>query len=201
MMGIRFAVLAVTILLASGCTSSKMAASTEQTFKVPPADKAQIIFLRPSAFGGAIQASVFDVTESEPEFIGIVSTGAKVSYMVDPGKRTFMVVSEAADFLEANLDAATTYFAVVTARMGAWKARFSLFPVRNGGEGEYQYDSEKFQSWLAKTKFYENTPEAVAWSEQNMTNIIKKQEKYWPVWKDKTPEALSERTLNAEDGI
>ena len=55
------------------------------------------------------------------------------------------------------------YFAMVTPRMGAWKARFSMHPVRNGGPGEFQYSSDRFQSWLAEAKFVDNTSESEAW--------------------------------------
>ncbi len=201
MLKTRIPLLAAAFLLATGCASNKMIEATDQQVKVSPTGKAQVIFIRPSALGGAIQSSLFDVSGDAPEFVGILSAGAKIAYNVEPGKRVFMVVSEAADFLEADLKPATTYYAVVTARMGAWKARFSIFPVRNGGEGEYQYGSDRFQKWLEKTKFYENTPESIAWAEENQASIINKQSKYWSVWKEKTPEALAERTLNPDDGV
>ena len=188
-------------LLLTGCASNLMIDSTNQATVVPTADKAQIIIMRPSVFGGAIQSPVFDVSSGDAEFIGIVSSGTQISYMVDPGKRVFMVVSEAADFLEADLDKGKTYYAIVTARMGAWKARFSLHPIRNGGAGDRQYDSEEFQWWLAKVRYVENTPESIAWFEANKASIKKKQIRYWEVWQQKSEADLAERTLNRDDGV
>jgi hypothetical protein len=173
----------------------------DQTTQVPATDKAQVVFMRPSAFGGAIQASLFDVSSDETKFIGIVSTGTQISHMVGPGEHVFMVVSEAADFLEANLVGGKTYYAVVTARMGAWKARFSMSPVRNNAAGDYQYQSDRFQNWLKKMRFVENTPESIAWFDANKANIKDKQIRYWEVWQQKTEVDLAERTLNQGDGV
>lgn len=189
------------IVLLSGCASNKMLVQENQELIAPAADQAQVIFLRSTFVGSAIQSSIYDVTVGDPKFIGILSNDTKLSHTVGPGKHVFMVVSEAADFMEANVDAGKTYFSMVTPRMGAWVARFSMHPVRNGGQGEFQYSSERFQGWLARTKFVENTAESYAWFEASRADIKSKQEKYWVVWKQKAPEALAERTLNTDDGV
>ena len=194
-----FGVLAGLVL--GGCASNKMIESVEQAVPMPAADMAQVIFMRPSSYGGMIQSSIFDITAGEAQLIGIVSTGTQISYMLDPGKHKFMVVSEAADFLEANLSPGKTYYAMVTARMGAWKARFSMHPVRNGGDGDFQYQSEKFQKWLKKVRFVDNTTESTAWFEENKASIDEKQRKYWEVWQQKSAADLAERTLRPEDGV
>jgi hypothetical protein len=178
-----------------------MVERADQSTLVPAAGQAQVIFMRPSKFGGAIQSAVFDVSSGEPEFIGIVSSGTQISHMVGPGKRVFMVVSEAADFLEADLSEGKTYYAIVTPRMGAWKARFSLYPVRNGGAGEFQYQSSEFQGWLGKMRYVSNTPASTAWFTSNKADIKEKQARNWEVWKQKSPADLAERTLNPEDGL
>jgi hypothetical protein len=56
--------------------------------------------------------------------------------------------------------------------VGPGKAIFSLYPVRNGGAGEFQYQSGEFQGWLGKMRYVSNTPAD-----------------------------LAERTLNPEDGL
>ena len=200
-MRLRIFVVVAIALAATGCASSKMIDSAQQELIVPDADKAQIVFIRSSMFGGAIQSSVFDVSADEPEFIGILSAGKKLAHMVEPGKHVFMVVSEAADFMEAEMLGGKTYYAMVTPRMGAWKARFSMHPVRNGGAGEFQYQSDEFQKWLSKTELSENTPASYAWAEENMSNIRGKQADYTTVWKQKSPAELAERTLNPDDGV
>jgi hypothetical protein len=189
------------VLLASGCASTKMVVKEDQTLVAPATEQSQIIFLRSTFVGSAIQSSIYDVTVGEPEFIGILSNDTKLAHTVDPGKHVFMVVSEAADFMEADLAAGKTYFSMVTPRMGAWVARFSMHPVRNGAAGDFQYSSDRFQGWLAKTKFVENTAESYAWFEAGRDSIKGRQEKYWTVWQEKTAEALARRRLNPNDGI
>jgi len=183
-----------------GCASSKMAVAPEQTLSPVNPNQARVVFMRSSFVGSAIQASVFDVTDGEPEFIGIVSDGTKVSFDTNAGHRVFMVVSEAADFMEGDLKPGLTYYGMVTPRMGAWKARFSLWPVRNGTPGEFDVNSDKFQSWLKKNELVVNTAESEQWFTENLPSIREKQAKYWAAWQDKSPEDLAERTLNSEDG-
>ncbi len=193
--------LATVILLATGCASTKMLDRANQEVEVPTADKAQLIFMRSSSLGGAVQSTVFNITSTDPEFIGILSTGKKLSYIVDPGEHMFMVIGESADFMGANLAGGKTYYAMVTPRMGAWKARFSMKPVRNGADGDFQYESDRFQGWLTKTSFVENTPESIAWFNANLDSIVSKQTKYWESWLEKSPEDQAERTLNLDDGV
>jgi hypothetical protein len=90
--------------LAAGCSvqsslMTKTAAS--MALAAPTSDKAVVVFLRPSNLGGAIQASVFDVSRGAPSFIGIVSAGTKLAYATAPGLRRFMVIGESADFMDA----------------------------------------------------------------------------------------------------
>lgn len=188
-------------LLASGCASTKMIDSPQQELVPPAAGKAQVVFMRASFVGSAVQAVIYDATGGSAEFIGIISNGKKLAYSVDPGQHVFMVVSEAADFLEADLAGGKTYYAMVTPRMGAWKARFSLSPVRNGGEGDFQYQSDKFQGWLRDNKFSENTAESNAWAVENHSSVLEKQARYWPAWQEKSATDIAERTLNPDDGV
>ena len=188
-------------LLAIGCASTKMAVAPEQTLSPVAADQARVVFLRASFFGNAIQAALFDVSDGEPEFIGIISDGTKLAYETDAGHRVFMVVSEAADFMEADLQAGLTYCGMVTPRMGAWRARFSQWTVRNGPSGEYDLNSDKFQGWLEKNSLVVNTPVSEQWFTDNLESIQEKQAKYWAAWQEKSAQDLAERTLNPEDGI
>ena len=200
-MKIRILLSLLFLLLATGCASTKMTVKSDQQMTTPTAGTSQVIFMRSSFLGSAIQASVFDVTSGDPEFIGILSNATKLSYDVKPGYHVFMVVSEAADFMEANLAVGKTYFAMVTPRMGAWKARFSMYPVRNGGQGEFQYSSDEFQKWLRSSQFVGNTAESEAWFKENLSSIKSKQSDYWQVWQEKSQADIMERTLNPEDGI
>jgi hypothetical protein len=191
---------AATIAL-TGCASSLMKPAENQTLAAPPAGTSRVVFLRPSALGGAIQASVFDVTGGEPVFIGVSSTGTKVVHDTTPGPHRFMVVSEAADFMEASLAAGRTYYAVVTARMGAWKARFSLWPVKADPSADYSLQSRDLAKWVDGAKLVVNTPAGEQWFRDNLSSIRAKQDEYLAVWKQKTPADLAKRTLEERDGV
>lgn len=181
--------------------ASKMAISENQEVLETPADQAQIIFIRPTIGGLGSKSSIFELIDGEPQFIGILGNGKKLAHFVEPGKHTFMVISEAADFMEANVVGGNTYYAAVKRRVGAWKSRYSLHPVRNGSEGAYQIDSERFQEWMTKTEFVENTEASVEWANANHKSIVKKQNKFWKKWEAKSAEDIAERTLVESDGI
>jgi hypothetical protein len=73
--------------------------------------------------------------------------------------------------------------------------------VRNGGAGDFQYQSDEFQGWLGKMRYVSNTPASTAWFTSNKADIKEKQARNWEVWKQKSPADLAERTLNPEDGL
>jgi hypothetical protein len=159
----------------------------------PDPGKALVVFMRPSGLGFAIQSSVFEATGDEPRLVGIVAAKTKVAYQATPGKHLFMVVSEAADFMSAELQAGKTYYALVTPRMGAWRARFSLKAVSRQETG-----SSEFAGWKSDTRLVENTPASNAWARDNIADVKSKQTRYYSEWMKK-PEAERPR-LAASDG-
>lgn len=183
-----------------GCASNPMSVSSDVAAKRPASDQAQILFMRDSFVGSAVSASIYDVSGNEPVFIGILNNGTKVAYNTLPGKHTFMVVSEAADFMEADLSAGKTYYSIVTPRTGAWKARFSMWPIKRSGS-KYRLDSNDFQAWTQNTKLAGMTPKAHAWYGANRDSVISKQQKYWRVWQRKSQADLQLRTLHPQDGL
>ena len=187
--------LVLQIVAFAGCKSSAMEKASSAAMMTPTADSAVIVFLRPSTFGGAYQSVVYDVTTSENELVGIVSSGAKIGYRATPGEHTFMVVSEAADFLKANVEANKTYHVLVSPRMGAWRARFSLKPVRAA-----DLSSKQFQSWDRSTKPYENTEKSRTWAANNASSVQAKRAEYQLRWDEKSPEQKAEVTLLPSDG-
>jgi hypothetical protein len=162
---------------------------------------ATVVFMRSSMVGGLIKTSLYDVTDGETKFLGIMKNKTKISYETTPGKHTFMVVSEAADFMEAELVAGKTYYSMVTPRTGAWKARFSLIPIKADGTTDFNTDSKKFEKWKKKTKVVLLSDKSKAWYEKHKGSVEAKKEKYWKKWIQKSAEDLSARTLKPGDGI
>jgi hypothetical protein len=154
----------------------------------PPSDKSVVVFYRSSYLGETIQASVFDLSTEPPRLVGIISSTTKLAYVCEAGARRFMVISEAADFMDAELAPGKTYYALVAPRIGAWKARFSLRP-RQAGDPEVA-EQVRGLSWV------ENTPKSQQWAEDNMSDIQQKRQIYWAEWEQKPDKPL----LKASDG-
>ena len=193
----RHVIFVLLFISLTGCASSRMKPVAEaQAPYVLAASESQIVFMRPSFVGGAVQSSVFDVTDNKDELIGIVSAGTKVRYVTQPGEHLFMVIGESADFMRAYVDPGKTYYALVTPRMGFWKARFSLKPVRRD-----ELDGETFKGWDKSTSFVENTEQSRQWARENRHSISTKKAEYLQKWAAKSPADKAEVTLTVNDGI
>ena len=190
---------AVFLFLLSGCQSTLMEPATEQAQTNVGAGQTQVVFIRSAFIAQAIQSSVYDITSGTPEFIGILSNDTKVSYMTTPGEHMFMVIGESADFLKANVLEGKTYYAVVTPRMGFWKARFSLHPVRNDESGKFQYGSEEFKEMLSDSQFVKSGAAAKKWAVSNASSISGKMNKYLPEWNSKGIDKQQEATIQVND--
>jgi hypothetical protein len=181
------------LLALAGCGSTVMVKS-DKAIKVSQGE-AQMVFMRASMLGGAITAAVYDVTGPEAKFIGLIDHSSKLAYPVSPGEHTFMVVSEAADFMKATVSAGKTYYALVTPRPGAWRARFSFKPLRQA-----DFSGPDFAKWDSGTQLVENSPKSEAWAAKNANSIDAKRASYWAEWSAKAADQRDSQTLREEDG-
>lgn len=169
----------------------------------PKTEQALIVFMRPKPslgralwtddFGQAI--SVYDVTNKESKFIGILYKDTKICYDLEPGEYTFMVIGAVADFMKATVEAGKTYYVLLLPRVGTWKARFSFQPLRRS-----DLESSDFSKWDSKTVLIENTSDSQAWAKEKAEEIEAKRADSWPAWCKLSPETQAEMTLNPEDG-
>lgn len=180
--------LLLTFTLLSGCVSPNMGHSKPaQAVTGPAPGKALVIFMRPSKLGFKVHATVFD----GDKMIGMVPYNTKLPYTAKPGKHMFMVVSEAADFMKAELVAGKTYYVQVVPRMGAWRARFSLAPIHRA-----DLETAKVKQWIKNAKFIDNLPSAYAWGKNNRPSILTKKNTYFSKWQKKANKPF----LRPEDG-
>lgn len=191
----------VTSVVLTGCVSKNMKPDTNQAASAVPADSSQIIFLRSSSFGGAVEAHLFDATEGDIKFIGSSMQHSKIRHTTKPGKYLFMVTGESADFMEANLAAGKTYYALVTPRHGVMQARFSLHPVTSQSHRKHTFLSPHIQATLAKGEFVSVAPTSAAWFESNKETFKSLYKSYIPKWDAKHLTEKAERTLLPTDGI
>ena len=167
----------------SGCAgrvSNMSVAPAGKTIEAPQKGKAQIVFMRPATLGYMIQSAVFEMSNDKPLLVGIVAAKKKVTYAVEPGEHLFMVTGESADFMSAKLEAGKTYYALVSPRMGFWKARFSLKPIHAD-----ELDSTKFNSWLNSCQLVEISQDTEQWANENSNSIQAKYNEYYQNWMQK----------------
>ena len=106
--------LALLLSACSGPLKYMQHVPSDRVVTAPDEGKAMVVFMRPASLGFAIQSTVFLIKEDTPVLVGHVAAKKKVSYQIEPWKHLFMVVSEAADFMAAELEANKTYYALVT---------------------------------------------------------------------------------------
>jgi hypothetical protein len=152
----------------------------------PAPGKALILFLRPEERGGNVQAVVYDGAQ----FIGVSSVSWAIAYLADPGTHRFMVISEAADFMDADLVAGRIYYAQVRPRMGAWRARFSLSPL------SVRTDARAIEGWVAESRLATANDAGREWAARNRPSVLEKKAAWEPKWLEKADRPV----LHADDG-
>jgi uncharacterized protein YcfL len=191
----------LSLLLVGGCASNYTKVAKDQTLAPPSEEKSQFVFLRSSFVASAINATLYDVTDGEVRFLGFLNNQNKIAYEAEAGKRTFMVVSEAADFMEAETVPGKRYYAIATPRMGVWKARFSLWPIKTDPNAEYATGTDEFRQWKENTELVRITPEARKWFENHEESVKNKYKSYWQKWQQRPAQARERRTLHEDDGV
>ena len=181
---LRISVLLVSMIALTqlfGCASPNMKLSQPaNAIEQAPQDKVLVTFIRPSRLGFAISAAVYD----GENFIGFVPYQTRLDYLAEPGEHIFMVVSEAGDFMKADLLAGKQYFVKVVPRMGAWRARFSILPIHKA-----DLATPEVQQWIQEAKPVENIEAAYEWAKENQPSAMHKKEVYFEKWMEKDEQA------------
>lgn len=164
-------------------------------------DESTVVFLRSSFTGSMIKASIYEITNGETVFIGILKNKKRIDYKTTAGKHTFMVVAESADFMEAEIIGGKTYYSIITPRMGMWKARFSMLPIRSDGSTKFNTGSKDFNKWIKKNQVVSLSEKSIAWYQKHKDNVEKKRKKYWKKWQKKSADDILSRTLKPNDGL
>lgn len=188
-MKVKLLIIGLVSILMIGCAAPNMKFSVPSSATIDqPTDKAVVYFIRPNSLGYKINAAVYD----DETFIGFVPYNQKLPYFAEPGEHLFMVVSEAADFLKAELVAGKIYYVQVVPRMGAWRARFSLAPVT-----KEDLQTTQVQKWISTCRLIENKEGAGQWAIDNEASVVSKRKSYLEKWNEKGPD--NQPFLKADD--
>jgi len=201
-------VFVVTLILLAGCqTLSELPSRSERVFKLEnvgsvPSGKARIVFFAAPHVFGRPAGKVWNATAGELVLLGAPEDGEGLVQDLIPGEYMFMVSGENADFMPAILEPDKTYYALIQTRYGVATARFGLWPIRNGTEGDYPYVSEQVQGWLNEIEFVSPHEKYLHfWGGGTVPKPVEMYEKYLASWQEKSPEEKHRRTLLPSDGI
>lgn len=188
----KLVVLFAAMALISSCATTQHMTEIQGQVKLKPdPGKSLVVFIRPSSYGGAIMATLYDGID----YIGTIPANAKIAYQTEPGEHMFMVIGESADFMKADLAPDMTYYARVAARMGIWKARFSYIPY-NDAESE-----ATLQEWLNDTSLIKVNEKGEQWAKENAASIKEKHDEYLPKWLQKDAASQARQTLSRKSGL
>lgn len=202
-LGVRL-LLPLMLLILAGCgaTGKYTTPAPEQNMQVKE-DKAAIVFMRASGFGGAITSPLVSVDdEGNSSLVGILGPSEKMVHYVDPGSYQFMVIGENADFMKANVEAGKAYYAIIRPRMGVWKARFSVTPFKAAPEKpEFSTKGNNLKEWSKACQYTLPNQAAQQWVTEKQGELKERFNEYMPKWKTKTQAQQTYLTLEAEDGF
>lgn len=165
------ALLPITLL---GCPKVVVTTSPRPGFSRPQVspEEVAVVFLQPSRQAGT-HAAIYE----DGKFIGLVMDRTYFIHRTSPGTHRYMAVSEAADFLDAELNPGLVYLIRVKPRFGARYARFTLLPLSP------RHDNWKdVPGWLAASR--EATPNAAGreWVRANANTVLELEGSYLPKW-------------------
>ena len=176
-------------LILTGCGSSLMNTLPRGTSYSPGSDQALIIFMRPGRIAGRVRSAVLDATGSEYKMVGFLTGRTRVAYKTAPGKLLFMISGRTAEFLEAEVEAGKTYFALIRAiQIPFVGTKFLFDPV-----DQEQAALPKFAEWKRISRFVKNTPQSIEWARKSESRLKIQQDRSYEKWKSKGHAGLTPR--------
>lgn len=200
MIGRAWLMAAFAVLTLAGCHHTTR---QEALVAKAPQGVAQVVFLRPTKSVHTVALFMLDYVQRPAEFLGLVSPDTKLVALVPPGDHLFMVIADQdAEFMEAHLQAGSTYYALARGRDGGggnW--HFYLLPIHRQSADSYNLHSADFLKWDRACRVVEETPEADQWFGENHDNVEYLRRYFLKRWYQRSEASLAGLTLNAEDGV
>ncbi|MEZ4217784.1 MAG: hypothetical protein R3E88_14970 [Myxococcota bacterium] len=175
----RLAFACALALLATGaCVSSRApvvsvrAAAPGLAPLAPPPDRAVVVFVQPTK-----RTYDWAAIYEDDRFVAVVQDRSHAVHETAPGAHRYAVVSEAADFLDAELAGGRVYFVRVEPRMGGVRMRYTLIPIAAGLE---RWD--ELPGWLAATHAATPNARALEWVDAHAEGAARLRERYLEKW-------------------
>jgi|SRR6185312_10524096 len=92
-----------------------------------PADRALVVFVRPSRYAWGISANIID---EQGHFLGDSPASGNFAALLPPGHHMFVVWAENTDAIDADLAPGKIYFVEVAPTMGWLSAQMHLFAIK-----------------------------------------------------------------------
>lgn len=160
---------------------------------VAPKDKALVVFVRPGKLGKAVNFYVYDASK---KLLTLFKGNQRAAIAVDPGKRTFYVVSENAGLVRAELGAGRTYVVHTQPKMGFGKARVLVRAVVRSSP-----DFAESAEWLSDTKVAEpDFAKGNKWTSKNQDSLNKRIADAEAEWASLDANVKAAHTMSVEDG-
>jgi hypothetical protein len=200
MLGIRSAFIehalaAALALGAFGCAGSSkyMREATGAAPFAAPADKAGVIFVRPSGMAFGMKFAILD---QKGNWLGDAVAKSHFGVTLPPGEYMFVAWAENTAALKATVAAGKKYYVKVDPEMGFGSARVSLYAVTKRNK-----EWAEVEGWMRETVHLEPLPsgaENIAARGEDTAKRVKAAQENWASYSAADKE---ERTLRAEDGL
>jgi len=198
-MRLNILVILIALTLLAGCAGLKMKPVENQNLPSLSPDKSRVVFMRSSLHGIAVDASLYEIVDEKPNFIGVLANNNKMYIDASPGNHVFMSLGISPRFVIGDLQPGKTYYVVATPR--GWPAiNFSLYPFRTDGSGDFNMGTEEFNNIFNETVLVEMSPEALEWAEGRNEFANKQFGREWPAWKAKSDDFKANFTILPTDG-
>ena len=173
----------------------------------PTASDSVIVFILPGmtsergayqpTYGATPSVSLHDVSAPERKIVGILGIGQKLAYRVPPGTHQFMLTNRGStDFMEANVSAGKTYYAIVQLQAeSGYDQRYGFRPVR-----PRDFDSGLFKRWDTNTSLVDRSEAWQQWSNANEQSVERRLRQFRPAWDKQGADERRLRTLQVSDG-
>jgi hypothetical protein len=191
----RCAVIGALALGTIGCTGSSK--YMREVVGAPPiaapADKAAVVFVRPSGMAFAMKFAILD---QQGKWLGDAVAKSQFGVLLPPGEYMFVAWAENTAALKATVAPGKRYFVRVDPAMGLGSARVSLEALT-----KRHPDWKEVDGWMRELQRLEPLPDGAANIAERGEDAAKRVRSAQENWVSYSAAEKEERTLRAEDGI